>query len=327
MEGGLATDRHGLIRFEAVASAGRLGELRSGTAAGRIRRIRHGVYELEDAPTAAPSTREREALRYRRLVLAAAGSLRAPVFTAWSAIALFRLPVIGGWPGDVYVMSAGAHGKRRPGVVSVARRSPDVPTTVVEGVGATSVEFSLIQLCRVAPLADALAAVDAALRVDPFGRTRPLTTVGALRAEHERLLPYHGSRRAEAVLSRAVDSSDSVLETASRLVIEELGFAEPVLQHPIRLPEPGRTARLDFYWPEVDAGAEADGRGKYLSGGGEDVARRVLDEKDRENAIRRRIRAFDRWDWTDVRRRTPLADRLRAMGVPVTRRPRPGLLL
>lgn len=320
----LTGDRHGIIRYEAVEAAGLIPELRAALAAGRVRRVRRGAYESTDATPGSP--RERDALRYLRLVHAAAGALQAPVFTGYSAMALYGLPIMGEWPTEVYVMSDGPHGRRRPGVISVARRS-EVPLTMVEGVAVTAVEFSLIQLCRTAPLADALAATDAALRVDPFGRVPPLTTMDRLRAEHDRLRPYQGSRRTEAVLARAATGSESVLETASRLVFEEFGFAEPVLQHVVALPELGRTARLDFYWPEADAAAEADGRGKYRRDGVAESADTVIAEKDRENAIRRRVRAFDRWDWRDVRRRTPIEQRLEAMGVPRTRRPRPGLLL
>ncbi len=191
----------------------------------------------------------------------------------------------------------------------------------------TSVEFTLLQLARHAPLVAALTATDAALRVPRFGDAAPLTTLQRLRAEHERLKPYPRSRRADAVLDRATPLADTPLESGSRLLIEELGFATPELQHELWLPELGRRAFLDFYWPEVGVGAEADGRGKYRgaqevrrdsssTGGtshsgrpaeaplavgtseGADIvaaaataARRaadaVIDEKDRENAIRR----------------------------------------
>lgn len=148
----------------------------------------------------------------------------------------------------------------------------------------------------------------------------PLTTIDRLRTVHDALGSYRGRRRFEAVLARATDLSDSVLETDSRLLFEHFGYAEPELQHRIALPEIGRSARLDFWWPGVGAAGEADGRGKYRRGSLHESVETVIAEKDRENAIRRRVRAFDRWDWADRRAVTPVLQRLDGMGVPRSRR-------
>lgn len=323
-----------LIVHRDIRSAGLTAQLQHAVRDGTAARVRHGVYRLRsDVPTGlAPGDASAEA--HRAKVHAIARTWSAPVFTGWSAAALLGLPILGGWPEEVVVMSRDAHGHRRAGVVAIARRH-EVGTELVDGLRVTPTEFTLIQLCRTAPFMDALVAVEAALRADRFSRAEPMTTLDRLRDEHVRLLPYRGSRKTEAVLDRAHERSDSPLETLSMLVFEEAGFMEPVQQHRIWLPEIGRHAELDFFWPEVGAAAEADGRGKYRSsaatsgsgsGADEASARLVIAEKDRENAIRRQVRAFDRWDWADVRRRTPVVTRLRAMGVPVTRRPRPGLL-
>ncbi|UOE43302.1 hypothetical protein [Agromyces larvae] len=249
-------------------------------------------------------------------------TLERPIFTSYSAAAVLGLPIIGRWPDDVVLLGATRNGHRRRGVVEVSRIGE--PAIVeVGGILMTSIEYTLIQLCRAAPVADALAAVDAALRAPRHPKDRPaLTTIERLRAEHERMLPYRGSRRTEAVLERATDRCDSVLETASRLLFERHGFAEPELQHSLYLDELGITAQVDFFWRDVEAGAEADGRGKYRRADIAESAETVIAEKDRENALRRRLRAFDRWDWRDCRAETPVVRRLDAMGVPRTRRPR-----
>jgi hypothetical protein len=68
--------------------------------------------------------------------------------------------------------------------------------------------------------------------------------------------------------------------------------------------------------------AEAAGDGKYL--GTDDAARtsrRVLDEKRREDAIRRLVRGFTRWDWNDAWSKEPVRARLVAAGLPVVRKP------
>jgi hypothetical protein len=360
----LPIDEHGFIRFADARAQGRQSELLAAVARGELEAARRGVYR---ASASAPhrdggpqSVAERERLAYLSEVRSVAYAFASPIFTGYSAAVLLGLPIIGKWPSEVFILSRGGHGRRRSGVVEVARTRP-VDVIEVDSCVVTSVEFTLIQLARHAPLVAALTATDAALHVPRFGDAAPLTTLERLRAEHERLRPYPRSRRADAVLDRATMLADTPIESGSRLLIEELGFAEPELQHELWLPELGKQAFLDFYWPEVGVGAEADGRGKYRrtldvrsvarSSGGwvgtrhrdeaavadgaaaasraveqaAAAARRaadaVIDEKDRENAIRRQLTAFDRWDWADMRRKHPVEARLVRLGVPRVRRP------
>ncbi|RXZ72672.1 hypothetical protein [Agromyces albus] len=361
MNNPLPADDHGLILFGNVRALGRQSELYSAVAAGTIERVRRGVYRnviaAVDTEADAPAGAEADRLAYLTVVRAAARAFTAPVFTSYSAAALKGLPVIGSWPSEVFVLSRDPQGSRRKGVVTVAR-TRDVEIVMVDGCAVTAVEFTLLQLARHAPLVAALTATDAALHVPRFGGAPPKTSLERLHAEHERLKPYPRSQRADAVLQRATTLADTPLETGSRLLIEELGFAQPELQHELWLPELGKRAFLDFYWPEVNVGAEADGRGKYRSA----LARRdatgssngmgspqrwpassaetevaaaaalaaaaaakraadlVIGEKDRENAIRRQVAGFDRWDWGEMIDKDPVAARLAALGVPRVRR-------
>lgn len=336
----LPIDEHGFIRFADVRLMGRQSELHGAVARGELEVARRGVYR---ATSSAPEPDDdqlgvagRERLAYLSNVRSVAYAFDSAVFTSYSAAVLLGLPIIGKWPSEVFILSRGKHGRRRSGVVEVARTRP-IDVIEVDGCIVTSVESTLLQLARHAPLVAALTAMDAALHVPRFGDAAPMTTLEQLRAEHERLKPYPRSRRAAAVLDRATTLADTPLESGSRLLIEELGFAEPELQHELWLPELGRQAFLDFYWPDVDVGAEADGRGKYR--GPLDVSRvapsvedaaasaarhaadAVIDEKDRENAVRRQVTGFDRWDWTDMRRKHPVEARLVRLGVPKVRRP------
>lgn len=249
--------------------------------------------------------------------MAAAETLRSPIFTSYSAVAIHGLPIIGAWPSEVFVLARDGHGHRRNATISVARIG-EVAVESIDGVAVSSIEHTLIQLCRHAPLGTALVAVDAALSSMPWDPTPPRTTIERLTAEHERLRPYAGSRRTDAVLRRATSLAATPLETCSRLVMEEFGVPAPALQHPLWLPDSGEWAYLDFYWDAAGAGGEADGDGKYLSGGSSAAsARTVVREKKREDAVRRELRAFDRWDWAEMWARTPLVDRLRRLGLPV----------
>ncbi|ANJ25774.1 type IV toxin-antitoxin system AbiEi family antitoxin domain-containing protein [Agromyces aureus] len=330
----LPSDHHGLVTFTDARAQGRQSELRAAVARGELVSIRRGVFRAPEHVAGDRLTRsEQHRLEYVSAVHAVARTFAAPIFTSYSAIALLGLPIIGPWPAEVFILARGPHGRRRSGVIEVARTRP-VDAVEAEGCLVTSVEFSLLQLARHAPLVAASTAMDAALHVSRFGGRLPMTTVELLGAEHDRLKPYPGSRRGEAVIRRATTLAETPLETGSRLLIEELGFAAPELQHELWLPEIGKLASLDFYWPEVDVGAEADGRGKYrgtsprsgtsAGGSAEAAARRataaVIAEKDRENAIRRRVKGLDRWDWDDMLRKRPVEERLLRLGVPRSRR-------
>ncbi|GAA1809204.1 hypothetical protein [Agromyces neolithicus] len=368
---------NGLILTADVRAAGLENVLSAAAGRGEFERIRRGVW-AQTVPGSWRTEPERGELKYRRAVLAASLTLKRPVFTSFAGLALRRLPIFGRWPSDIYVLSRDAQGRKRAGLISVSGSYvPDVET--VDGIATTSIEFTLIQVCRHGTLAAALTAVDAALHRPRFGDTQPKTTIERLRAEHERLLPYRGSRRTDAVLARATALADTPLETVSRLVIEELGFEAPELQHELWLPELGKRAFLDFWWPSVGAAAEADGKGKYRGGvpeagggaaqpmsraesggsravvmatGGTTVAGAaeigpktraaraateamraaavaakaaadaVISEKERENAIRRQVRAFDRWGWGETMQKTPVERRLTAMKVPRPKRRR-----
>jgi hypothetical protein len=315
METSLRPGPNGFVLWRDAVAVGRVEALRAAVRNGELVRVRPGVYR----PIKGDEQRRYGIHRHAELVRASAAMLQRPVFTAYSAAAVFGLPIISQWPDTVFVRSSTGHGGRRPGVVYVAGSNDD--EVVAEGgIMVTPIEVTLIELACRAPLRDALVAMDAALRSPRHSADRPaMTTIERVRSVHDERRPYRGCRRVDAVLSRATDQSDSPLETDSRLLFEHYGFARPVLQHRLQLPEVGIVARLDFYWPEVDAGAEADGRGKYRRGTVRESAETVIAEKDRENAIRRRLRAFDRWDWADRRAVHPVVTRLERMRIPRTR--------
>jgi predicted transcriptional regulator of viral defense system len=311
------TTKEGFVLARDARAAGLTSSLAAAVSDGSLERLRRGVYRVPQAVDPKQSAPQRAAIHYRSQVMAAAQTLRSPIFTSFSAVAIRGLPIIGSWPTEVYFMAPDRHGHRRRTAVSVARIG-EFAVDSIDGVAVTSVEHSLVQLCRHATLGAALVAVDAALRSMPWEKTTPLTTIERLRAEHERLLPYGRSRRTGAVLRRATFLADTPLETCSRLVMEEFGVPAPTQQHRLWLPERNEWAYLDFYWEEYGAGGEADGDGKYLSAESAAAsAATVVREKKREDAARRQLRALERWDWSEMWARMPLVNRLRRLGLPV----------
>ncbi|UFU05926.1 hypothetical protein [Ruania halotolerans] len=312
-----------LITYGNAAAAGLTDSLLRAHRDGRLVRVARGGY-VPAKNLLQGSASEQAAALHERRVLAAARRMTVPIFTGYSAIALCGLPIIGSWPEEVYVLSGTAHGKRRTGVVSLARRH-EVAVVEVGGLMMTPIEYSLIQRARTAPLRAALAAANAACLRPRFaggaGRTTPgdrppLTTPARLRAEHERLLPYRCSRRVAAVLNRVRDNAESTLETLSDVLIDELGFATALHQVRIALPS-GGDAFLDFYWEQPGIAGEADGESKYRSAAtGGDAAQRVIDEKYREDEIRSQVSALVRWNWQDCWQRSRLEAKLLRAGVP-----------
>ena len=162
-----------------------------------------------------PAAPQRDALRYLAFVRSGL-SMGHAVFTSYSAIALAGLPIVGA--RHVVVMSSGENGHRRGDVTRIAR-TVEISTISTGGLPTTTIEFSLIQLARRAPLATALVATDAASasRARVLRRSRRSGHSGPSTSGCCRTTGAAGSTRC----SRATSDADTPLETMSRMVIEE----------------------------------------------------------------------------------------------------------
>ncbi|WP_143033927.1 hypothetical protein [Paramicrobacterium humi] len=132
-------------------------------------------------------------------------------------------------------------------------------------------------------------------------RRRPILTLDQLSAALDALGNRHGAEKASRVFAFSTDLSDSVQESRSRVLIYEFGFPCPVLQY--ELVCDGRRYLADFWWPVQRHWGEFDGLGKYLSAefqAGRTPDQIVVAEKRREDAIRRNVAAFSRWDVRDL---------------------------
>ena len=145
----------------------------------------------------------------------------------------------------------------------------------------------------------------------------PAITPVDIAAELDRLAPYYGSVRASRVLDFASGRSESPGESLSRVNIHLLGFPPPELQVPFS-DNDGFIGYADFYWPELDLIGEFDGEAKYRDPRylhGRSAQQAVIDEKYREDRLRRVCRALARWDWNVARNRDLLAARLSPHGL------------
>lgn len=263
---------------------------------GELTRIRPGAYVASARIPAAE--RERHLLKMRAAARVLATSL---VFTHESAAALHGIPVLGPWPQTVRVGYDGPSGRTARAGIRWGRATWHEGDLIQSGgLVATSAHRTALDLARTGTLAQGVAALDHVI-AGGIARDELVEWV-------RRHRPFHGVARVERALALAHGRSESPLESLSLARIAELGFAPPEQQHELAVD--GHAYRLDFFWPEVEVAAEADGALKYVEPG--DLWR----EKRREDAIRLHVRAFLRWSWSDAWHSAPLERILRSGGIP-----------
>lgn len=293
--------------------------LRRQVDAGLWCRIAPGVY-AHTADWSALRPIEQHRLRVEEVMR----RLDAPaVVSHFAAAAHWGIDVLGAWPTLVEVTIPRASGGRSGGAVRRRALGLDGVERVPLGIHeVTTPAQTALDLARELPFVRAVTAIDQALWTGRQGG--PLTT----RAEIAALLDAGDAHRHDGRVRRALEASEplsaNVRETQTRLLVVALGFPRPRLQERRRLAS-GRLVFGDLYFADEDHWVEIDGRGKYLSpefGAGRDAAAIVIDEKNRENEIRREVRGFSRLEATDADHPRRVYDILTADGLRSTK-PRP----
>ncbi|MFT4051278.1 MAG: hypothetical protein QM677_03400 [Microbacterium sp.] len=234
--------------------------------------------------------------RHRLLVEEVLARREQPaVVSHFAAAAVWGIDVLGQWPDVVDVTIARASGGRSGGAVRRHALGLDGVARVPFGRHeVTTPAQTALDLARALPHVRAVTAIDQAIwRERPGG---PLTTNGEIPALLDADLPRRGDARARRAIAASEPLAANARETQLRLLVVALGFPRPRLQER-RVLRSGRLVYGDLYFPEQDHWLELDGHGKYLSpefGAGREPAQIVLDEKNRENEIRREVRGFSR---------------------------------
>ena len=270
----------------------------------RYVRVRPGVYAFRDAWEALAPWE-----RYLARVHAYAVISPQVVFAYESAAALLGLPIFGE-PRDIHVFSAERRASRRFSDVCVHTSADAREVIDVGGLRVTSVAATAVDLMRVLPPLYGLAVGDAAVSLVQGGTTDALE-LGTLAASQR---TWRGIARLRLLLPAVDERAESPGESVSRGVMLWAGFETPELQRVFR--SEGHEDRVDFAWPSVRAIGESDGYGKYVTETAEEAVRRVIEEKKREERLRRQCAAFDRWDMETAEAVGPLVERLERLGVP-----------
>ncbi|QAY60996.1 hypothetical protein ET475_14030 [Microbacterium protaetiae] len=268
-------------------------------------RVRHGVY--------APSAAWRDLKPWERyLARVHAYALRHPdaIFCLESAAVLCGLPVFGE-PRDIHVFDPDRRGSQRIGDVLVHTGKVDRALARADHLQVVDITDTVLDLARMLPPAFGLSCVDTALG-SAFGIERD-----TLRERAQELRSPRGTQRLKWVLDNADPASESPAETVSRAVILWWGLEIPELQ--VVFHYEGCEDRVDFYWRRLRLIGECDGEKKYSDSDPKKAKRQLLQEKEREDRLRRHEGGMTRWGWSVAMRGAPLRDRLALAGVPQVR--------
>lgn len=290
--------------------------LRRAVAEGRWIRVTAGAYVRR------PVWDSFTPIERHRLRVQEVGRRLAPgaVVSHFAAAAVWGIDVLGDWPVAVDVTIARARGGRSGGAVRRRAWGLDHTETVPFGrLAITTPRQTAIDLTRLLPAVRAAGAADQAISTVRSGG--PLTTRAGILELLDAAPARRGDARARRALLDAETATANVRESQARVVLAQLGFPASRPQEE-RMLRSGRHVFGDRYFPEFDHWLEIDGRGKYLSpefGHGRDAAAIVIDEKNRENEIRREVRGFSRIEATDLDRPQRVWDILTGDGLPTSR--------
>ena len=261
--------------------------------------------------------------RYVMRVIGAVASSRSRLVASHeSAAAIWAIPRIAALPARIHVLSSTATGTRTEGMMrrhATTRLDFDIQSRGELRV--TGLIRTLVELATVVPFVDAVAAFDWALhRQKNDGAAVVVTRESVIRWLSELGIPRFRKRVLMAFDFADADAG-SPGESISRVVIHELGFPKPELQHPF-FDSGGLIGISDFWWPEHNTAGEFDGVAKYVREEftkGRSTAQVVIDEKNRENRIRATGPRVARWDWRDVTHPALLHAILVSAGLPFAR--------
>lgn len=287
--------------------------IRKNLASGEWTRVTAGSYVLST------EWRRLRPLERHRIVVSEVARRLEPgaVLSHFAAAAEYGIDILGQWPRQVDVMIERATGGRSGGAV----RRHALGLEGVERVPfgrheLTTPAQTALDLARTAPFLVAATAVDQAVWIGREGG--PLTTIDELLRLLGNEPRRRGDVRARHVVAFADTGAANPRETQAAHVLRRLGFPESRSQER-RVLRSGRLVFGDRYFPAFDHWLEIDGRGKYLSpefGDDRDPDEIVIDEKNRENEIRREVRGFSRLEATDFDNPRLVYDILTADGLP-----------
>jgi very-short-patch-repair endonuclease len=227
---------------------------------GLVVRSRRGVYAMGGTFSEKIQTdpAQMHALR-AAAALVSTGNKERWVASHHSAAIMHGLSLLGRPPDKVVAVTQNGRGSnqgKRRGVRVHVAKTPAAHVTRQFGVPCTSVARTVVDLARCSTFIQAVVVADNALHDGKATKTQ-LQQVLAQCAR------WPGIQNARQAVEFSDWRSESVLESAARVIFHEHGLARPELQVWIGSEQDPNIGRVDFYWPEHRTIAEADGKSKY----------------------------------------------------------------
>jgi predicted transcriptional regulator of viral defense system len=247
--------------------------LRSLTRSGDLVQLRRGVYATKSAVKWAETDRvKRHALH---VLTARATAGRDAVASYQSAAVLHRLDLLKSPPvGHVTLTVPPSRRWERAQSAAVVFHSAELPPehlTKLYNLLLTTPARTVADLARTLPFTDAVVVADSALHQEK-------ATKAELSAILDSATRWPGVKQARRVTEFADERAESPLESAARVVFDQLGLDPPELQATIFTPNDA--FRVDFLWPEHKVVVEADGLAKF------DDPRTAIKQFDRDRRLR-----------------------------------------
>lgn len=219
---------------------------------GELVAIRRGVYAKADALAS------RDPRRVHLVHVAAAWLVSHDTASHESAAMLHGLDLFGRKPAETVTVTRPPDGRgsrsSRSHIKVHAAELPRGHVTTQYGLPVTTAARTAIDIARDRPFMNGVVTADSALR----GRKASKT---ALAAVLDACKGWPGAVRAGRVIEFSDGRAESVLESCARVIFAERGLPPPQLQTEIYGLE--FIGRVDFFWPEYNTIAEADGLTKY----------------------------------------------------------------
>lgn len=210
-----------------------------------------------------------------------------------TAAALHTLWIVG-HSGPVHLLRERGFPREKHDVWVETASLPPHHRCVVEGVVATTIERTTVDLAQRLDGGEALALVDSALRSG--------VTKDQLFAMCDALC-IDAKAWVRGPISLGDDRSESALESMSRWLFHDNRLPAPELQALLG-DDDGPFASVDFYWKDEGVVGEADGMLKY-----DETPEALRAEKLRQERIERMGLIVVRWTWADIMNKPALTVR------------------
>jgi len=252
-----------------VASARQLGAvgvstwlLNRLTRRGLVVRSRRGVYAIGSLAEKAKA--DPAQLHSLQVATVIAVTKRDWVASHHSAAIIHGLDLLEHPPDNLIAVTTANRGTGNwntyKGVRVHAAKLPPAHVTMRSGVPCTSVARTVVDLARCSSFIQGVVVADSALHGG-------MTTKPKLDAVLTHCARWPGTQGARRAVEFSDGRSESVLESAARVIFHEHGLAPPDLQVWVGSQQDPRIGRVDFLWAEHRTIAEADGKGKYKDQG------------------------------------------------------------